>query len=231
MLTLDDIRRRVRSRLDDIAAPYLWSDIELLDYVNDTVRDAAIRANLVVQDDVPVVFTQKVDLTWNAKYALPSSTLDVKSVYLLSQPTNTLSRTSFRRKDQYYQGRPTDTGTPFAYALDQTQAGTGTDSGIFVRSITFIGTPVAADTAMLDIVRLPILLEAGDDVPEMDEIWHPDLIYGITALAYLKRDSDTFDPKRSERDFQLFEDRFGPRLPAIVIRERQTDVPLEMFVG
>lgn len=231
MLTLADLRRRARSRLDDTVAPYLWSNSELDDAINDTVRDAAIRANLVVQDDYPVVFAQNADLTWKAKYALPSGTLDVKSVYLLSQPTNNLVRSSYRRIEQQYYGRPTQVGSPYGYVLDQTQAGTGDDSGIYVRTITFLATPDAADTAMLDIVRLPILLETEGDVPEFDEIWHPDLVYGITGLAYLKRDSDTFDPTRSARDLQFFEDRFGPRLPAAVIRERQTDVPHEMILA
>jgi hypothetical protein len=230
VLTLADIRRRARSRLDDLTPNYLWSDIELLDYINDTVRDACIRANLVVQDDIPIPFVQNVDLTWKAKYALPSGYLDVKSVYLGSQPQVTLQRTSFRRSEQYYSNRPTYTGTPYAYALDQTQAGSGDDTGIFVRSITFIGTPTKADTAYMDVRRLPVLLESDGDVPEIDEIWHPDLIYGIAALAYLKRDADTFNEKKSEKEFALFEERFGPRLPAVVIRERQTDVPLDMTV-
>ena len=231
MLTLADIRRRVRSRLDDMVPNYLWSDQELLDYTNDTLRDACLRANLVVQDDIPVPFVQNIDLTWKAKYALPSGYLAVKSVYLASQPQVTLQKTSFRRHEQYYAGRPAFTGTPFAYALDQTQAGTGDDSGIFVRSITFIGTPTKADTAYMDVLRLPVLLESDGDVPEIDEIWHPDLIYGIAALAYLKRDTDTFNEKKSQKEFAMFEERFGPRLPAVVIRERQTDVPFDMVVG
>jgi len=231
MLTLADIRRRARSRLDDLVAPYLWSDLELLDIINDTVRDACLRANLVVQDDIPIPFTQKVDLTWNSKYALPSGILSVKSVYLGLLPQVSLTRTSFRRHEQYYGGRPVFDGTPYSYALDQTQAGTGDDAGIFVRSITFIGAPTKADTAYMDVLRLPVLLESDGDVPEIDEIWHPDLIYGITALAYLKRDADTFNEKKSDREFARFEERFGPRLPAVVLRERQTDVPLDMTVG
>jgi len=231
VLTLADLRRRARSRLDDAILPYLWSDQELLDIINDTVRDAAVRASLTVQDDISIPFTQKADLTWNAKYALPSSNLAVKSVRLASQPNYTLYNTSTRRQEAYYGGRPNTTGTPYAYTLDLTQAGKGDDEGVYVRAITFVGNPVKADTALLDVVRLPILLEDDSDVPEMDEIWHPDLLYGITAMAYLKRDADTFDPKKSDHDFAMFEEKFGPRLPASVMRERQTDVPLEMIVG
>ena len=231
MLTFSDLRRRARSRLDDQTAPYIWSDPELDDIINDTLRDAAIRANLVVQDDVAFPFVQNVDLTWKAKYALPSGTLSVDSVYLASSPSNTLLRTSFHKIERFYSGRPVETGTPYGYALDQTQKGTGDDFGIYVRTITFIGTPEKADTAMVALTRLPVLLIDDYDVPEIDEIWQSDLIYGITGLAYLKRDADTYDPTRSKRDLQIFADRFGERLPAVVIRERQTDVPLEMIVG
>lgn len=230
MLTLADIRRRTRSRLDDLKKPYLWSDQDLLDYINDALRDACIRANLVIQDDIPLPFKQNADLTWKSKYNLASGILDVQSVRLNSQPSVTLHRTSFRRQEQYFGGRPVSEGAPWAYALDKTQAGTGVDSGILVRAISFIGIPIEADTALLDVIRLPILLEHDDDVPEIDEIWHPDLVFGITELAYLKRDADTFDPKKSERDGAIFESKFGPRLPAVVIRERQMDVPYEMIV-
>lgn len=230
MLTLADLRRRARARLDDKVAPYLWSDEDLLDLINDTVRDAAIRANLTVEDDLAIPFTQKADLTYNNKYAIASGTLAVRSVYLSSNPTVTLRRTSMRRREQWFGGRPTQTGTPWGYALDLTQAGTGSDYGIQVRAITFLGTPTEADTAYMDIERLPALLVDDQDVPEIDEIWHPDLVHGITGYAFLKRDIDTYDPVKSKRDMDLFEERFGPRIPAVVMRERQTDVPLEMIL-
>jgi hypothetical protein len=222
MLTLADLIRRARSRLDDELPEYLWSDGELTDYINDTVRDAAVRASLSIQDDVPITLIPGTN-----KYSLPSSVMEVNAVYLTSEPSNTLRRTSFRALRSY---RPvvTQTGTPYSYALDQTTAGLGDYAGTFIRTITFIHTPSIADTAMLDIIRLPALLEDGDAVPEIDEFWHPDLILGVTGLAYLKKDADTFDPKRSARDLQLFEDRFGVRIPASVMRERQTDVPLEI---
>lgn len=231
MLSLADIRRRARSRLDDLKAPYLWSDIELLDYINDTIKDASVRANLVVQDDIVLPFTQKIDGSWDAKYALPKGTLRIRSVRLDSNPFFTLSEVSIRKQEQYYGGRPNVDGSVWSYALDLTIPGTGDYSGSQLRAITFLGTPAEVDTAALDIERTPADLEVDSDIPEIDEIWHSDLIYGIAALAYLKRDSDTFDPKRSEKEFAYFEERFGPRLPAVVIRERQTDVPYEIIVS
>ena len=229
-LSLSDILRRVRSRLDDSLTPYLWPDEELIDYTNDAIQEACIRANLDVQDEVAIPFTQKLDLTFNNKYALPSSTLYVRSVRLASSPGVTLCPTSLGRIEQQTHGRPIGTGTPGSYATDQTQDGRGNQCGIRVRTLYLIPTPAATDTALVDVVRVPCDLQNDSDVPEIDSLWHSDLIYGITALAYLKRDTDTFDPKKYERDWAVFEERFGPRLPAVVIRERQTDVPRQIMV-
>lgn len=229
MLTLADIRLRARRKLDDLVKPYLWSDEELLDHINDTLWDASLRANLTIQDDYAITFTQS-GTVWNSKYALPTGVLDVKSVYLNSRPHITLERTSIRRKESYFGGRPAQNGKPWAYALDQTTVGSGIDYGVLVRSITFIGTPTEADTAYLDIARLPTRLEYDSDIPEIDPMWQSDLIFGVTALAYLKQDVETYDPKRSERDFAFFTQRFGERLPANVLRERQVEVPYEMIV-
>jgi hypothetical protein len=232
MLTYKQIVHRVRSRLDDQnPAKYLWTEHDILHNTNDTISDACIRANLVVVDDVEIPFTQDGNLDWNAKYPLPSGTLAVNSIYLASAPSVFLRQTSFRRLSQLNRFRPTQKGAPTFYALDQTMAGKGDDTGIVVRTVTFVPQPIKADTAMLEIARLPVAIEFDEDVPEMDEIYHPDLIYGITGLCYMKRDADTFNAKKAIDDMAIFESRFGPRLPASVMRERQTDIPYQMIVS
>ena len=231
MRDLEKIRRLARARLDDLRAPYLWDNWELDEYINITLWDACIRAALVVQDNIAIPFTQTVTGTWNATYALSPGVLDVQSVGLASRPTFRLPRTSMRRKEQYHHYRPTTTHGPYEYALDLTMQGIGEYENEFVRTITFIGAPYQTDTAYVDIKRLPKHLEQDSDVPEIDPMWVPDLIYGITGLAYMKRDSDTFDPRRSEKDMAEFTARYGERLPAVVLRERQVEVPYEMIVG
>ena len=231
MYDLEKVRRLARARLDDLRAPYLWEDWELNEYINITLWDACIRAALVVEDGISLPFTQSNTGDWNATYALNPGILDVQSVGLASRPTFRLKRTSMRRKEQWSQYRPSTVTGPFEYALDLTMQGTGDHANEFVRTITFIGKPYQADTANVDVKRLPKRLEQDDDIPEIDAMWIPDLIYGITGLAYMKRDSDTFDPRRSEKDMAEFTARYGERLPANVLRERQVEVPYEMIVG
>jgi hypothetical protein len=228
---LGHIRRLARARLDDLRAPYLWEDWELTDYINITLWDACIRAALVVEDGVEIPFTQDIYGNWNATYALNPGVLDVQSVGLASRPTFRLTRTSMRRKEQRSHYRPASQSGPYEYALDLTMQGTGGHASEFVRTITFIGKPYQTDIAYIDVTRLPKKLEEEYDVPEVDPMWVPDLIYGITGLAYMKRDSDTFDPRRSEKDMAEFTARYGERLPAVVLRERQVEVPYEMQLG
>lgn len=235
MLTVENYITRVRQRVDDLeTTPYLWSDEEIVDALNDALIDAATRANLTVQDNIQIPFTQlTVDGPWNDTYALSSRITDVRSVRLQSRPYVTLTRSSVRRYEERYGGRPySSSSTPTAYFLDITTPGKGVDKGLLVRSIQFTPAPTKADTAIIDVARLPAELSVDDTdaIPEIDPMWQADLIFGITGRLYLKKDTDTFDPKKSEKDLAEFERRFGVRIPASVLRERQTDVPYEMIV-
>jgi len=235
MITVADYIQRVRVRLDDLdATPYLWSDQEIVDALNDSLIDAALRADLTVQMNYQIPFTQvSPGGAWNDTYALPSRTTDIRSVRLASRPGISLTRASVRRNETLYNGRPTSSAThPLRYFPDITIAGKGVDKGLLVRSIQFSPIPTAANTALVDLARLPAELSLDDleAFPEIDAMWQPDIVYGITARLLLKNDMETYKPKKSEKDFAMFEGVFGIRVPASVLRERQTDVPREMIV-
>jgi len=235
MITVENYILRVRRLVDDLdTTPYLWSDEEIVDALNDALIDAATRVDLTVQDNIQIPFTQvSVGGVWNDTYALSSRVTDIKSVRLASRPYATLTRSSIRRYEAQFGGRPNaSSSTPTAYFVDVTTAGKGADRGLLVRSIQFTPAPTKADTAIINVARLPAELSVDDTdaIPEIDPMWQADLIFGITGRLYLKKDTDTFDPKKSEKDLAEFERRFGVRLPASVLRERQTDVPHEMIV-
>ena len=235
MITVADYIRRVRQRLDDVdATPYLWGDDEIVDALNDSLIDAAVIANLTLQTNLTIPFTQvSPGGAWNDTYALPSRVTDIRSVRLASRPSITLTRSSVRRYESLYGGRPTGTAThPSRYFPDVTLAGTGGDKGLLVRSIQFTPTPSAADTALVDILRLPaeLSLDDTDAIPEIDPMYQADLIFGIIGRLYLKKDMETYNPDASDRAFKEFESRFGAKIPASVLRERQTDVPHEMIL-
>ena len=227
-MILSAMRTRLRSYLDDTEATrYKWTDSELNDAINEALQDAFVRARLTIQDSISLPFTQTTGV-WNSVYALPSSYLEVLSVRLNSAPQKPLLRTSISYEERVTGIRPVSQTGVYAFALDQTTVNGA--SGLPERSITFLGAPTEADTAILDVSRLPATLVADSQIPEIDPMWHSDLLWGAAFYAYNKKDADTFDPGAIARYYSLFEERFGEKLPAVVIRERQTDVPMEMIV-
>lgn len=54
-----------RSRVDDVASPYLWSDLDAIGYLDDAHREAAIRARLIRDSSTPAIralaFTSPID--------------------------------------------------------------------------------------------------------------------------------------------------------------------------
>jgi hypothetical protein len=227
-MILSVMRTRLRSYLDDTeSARYKWDDSELNDAINDALQDAFVRARMTIQDSISLPFTQTLGV-WNSKYALSPSYLEVLSVRLNSTPEKPLLRTSISYEERVNGVRPVAETGVYAFALDQTTVNSTT--GLPERSITFIGVPSEADTAILDVSRLPATLTTDNQIPEIDPMWHSDLLWGAAFYAYNKKDTDTFDPDGIARYYALFEARFGEKLPAVVIRERQTDVPMEMIV-
>jgi len=68
------------------------------------------------------------------------------------------------------------------------------------------------DAALLRVARLPLVpyTEADLDLatpptPEVDSQWHYGLANGIAKYAFLKPDSETYDPQQSQRNANVFE--------------------------
>ena len=68
------------------------------------------------------------------------------------------------------------------------------------------------DKALLRVARLPITLFTANDLtlatpptPEIDATYHYGLADGVAKYAYLKPDSETYDPKAADRHGAIFE--------------------------
>lgn len=223
-MNLGDLRRRLRGPmyLRDHEPPYNYED-ETLDWgLNEALREAAVRASLTRADRVEIPLTAGEPL-----YGFPAgmTVLEVLKdrVCLASNPDLFLEEYSLRARAGVSLLRGLGTGTPRFYALDVVQAGA-------VRAIRFDPVPVAADTALLDVVRLPRPLVNDADVPEVPPVWHPDLLDWAAHLALGDPTLDTFDAGRSKLFADKFEAKFGPRLSAAELQRRQTDEPLAMIV-
>ena len=54
-MTVAEFIERFRLEMADNAAPYLWSDEEIVAYLNEAVDEACIRASLIEDSTTPVV--------------------------------------------------------------------------------------------------------------------------------------------------------------------------------
>lgn len=222
-MTLEELRTRLRGPgyLRDVEAPYLY-DGDFLDWcLNEAQREAALRANLVREDSVEIPLT-----AGTAVYPFPDGIVVMQvlpdRVYLLSNPDVALREYSLRSRSQTGLLRNLGTGTPCYYALDSVDGA--------ARAVRFDPVPVKDDSALLDVVRLPLLLRNDADVPEIHPQWHPDLLDWAASLALGDPILDTFDAQRAAMFAARFEGRMGPRVTALEMNRRQTDQPLTIIV-
>lgn len=217
-MNLMELRTRLRARLRDELLPPLWPDETLNAHLNDALREAVIRADLTVECNIRIPIVVGV-----TQYLFPVEVLLVRSVRLESLPDFELAKTSLRRQIDRHEARGgRTTEKPSRYVLDQTLGVT--------RAVTLLDTPSKVDALLVDVVRRAAELIDDTDEPEIDSLWHLDLLDWAEWLAYNEPYADAQYGKLALMRRQSFEEKFGIRLPACVIRERQTDVPIEIIV-
>ncbi|MBF0316789.1 MAG: hypothetical protein HQL04_01320 [Nitrospirae bacterium] len=188
-MTVKDILQRTRQLLTDNIPPYLWSDAELVDYLNDAINELLIKTPLLIDSATPDICRIDVSANINA-YVLDRRVIAIKRV--VSQGTGTLLvRVTQPYMDALNANWEQTTGSPRNYLLDAT-------SGY----ITLYPTPDKSDTMRLTVYRLPIselTPNAQDLEPEINYRYHPRLIAGILCRAYEKTDTETFNPAGGQK--------------------------------
>ncbi|KJU83827.1 hypothetical protein MBAV_003987 [Candidatus Magnetobacterium bavaricum] len=188
-MTVKDILQRTRQLLTDNIPPYLWSDAELVDYLNDAINELLIQTRLLIDSATPDICRIDVSANVNA-YALDKRVIALKRV--VSQGTGTLLvRVTQPYMDALNANWEQTTGSPRNYLLDAT-------SGY----LTLYPTPDKSDTLRLTVYRLPIneLTPTAQDLePEVNYRYHPRLIAGILCRAYEKTDTETFNPTGGQK--------------------------------
>lgn len=202
-----DLLTKFRVRVDDLAEPPLYSDEEAYAFLNDAVRQAALRKRLLLDNSTSDVCVYAVDAGTEgiATVALHSRVLAVRSARW-SGSTTPLALTTLKVMDQDRPEWPTETaGLPTRLIVDR-------ESG----KIDLWPVPAEAGTLTLAVWRLPLdteACEAETDEPVVDEAFHIDLIDWMEHLAYLQKDSEQNDPARANAAEARFTAKFG-RLPS-----------------
>lgn len=215
-MTLAQLMDAYRTKTEDVAPPYLWSDDELRQYADDAENEAAERARLLKDTTTPEICQVNV-VAGAAAYLLDSRIISVERAKLaLSSTPLTLSSTD--EMDRAKPGWEARSGTPSKGLVDAEGAGW---------KLTLYPKPAANDTLHLQVFRLPIgPLSAHDgNQPEIPSRLHLRLLDWMLHLGYQKQDAETYDRAKSEQHAAIFTAAFGERIDANARRKQEDRAP------
>lgn len=206
-----------RADLVDNDTPPLWSDADIVRYLNDAVQEANVRAFLTEDRLTPAVCT--VTLAPDVStYQLHPSVFEIKRATLRGRP---LDETSVEELDDDCPGWENWKGSPRLFIFDQA-------SGARPASIRLVRIPTQADTLSLTVYRgalNPLTAANGTAKPELPERFHERLKDWVYRCAYLKQDADAFDKSKAIEFEASFERSFGARPDANVQRKQRDRRP------
>jgi hypothetical protein len=206
--------------LDDIKVPYLWSSVELLRGLNYAEVQACRRAHLIIDgstaNDSGTAATagtagqkplcQLSLIAGQSVYSLNPKILMVKRCQLSGMSFPLIGPLSLYEADEQFPawmgtsgtvGTASSGGFPLAFMNEPTN------------TITFLLAPPEACTAFLMVSRLPLLPFTLETSPEIEEKYHEGLLNWAAHLAYMKNDSDTFNPQKAKYYEDIFTSQFG----------------------
>lgn len=219
--TLAQLVSRWRQRLDDTEAPYLWSDDEITEYCDtlqkmlvaeipilDDREETSICDVALVQGDGLVELSPRITRIVRARLDGEDRFLDIVDAEYMSDNYPDWDDPS------YTQDTPTmlivkGVGPNKAYLWPPLDAVTG--------------------TLKLQVYREPLLdlvySQHSTEFLEIDQYAHL-LVHGIMWQAYLKQDSDVYDPRRAEQHRIYWEGENGhggdkERIRRMVLRRHQ----------
>jgi hypothetical protein len=177
-MNLGEIITLIGYRLDDIRVPYLWEDGELIQFINDAQNQICEECGVLRDSSTAAICNVSV-VAGTSLYTLDSRVIKVFNAKLGSTYT-LLGQTNRDNMDNDYPGWEATTGTPTDWFND--------DTG----KIRLYPKPTANSTLYLSVTRYPLAQLANrEDTPEISWKYHPLLVNGAIAQAYMKGDTET----------------------------------------
>jgi hypothetical protein len=187
-----EILSQARGLMKDTKQPFLWTDTELIQYLNGAVNEAAEKAKLFLDSVTPAI----CQITILAADPDPDYLLDNRIVEILSAKLSTQARFLDRKKKAELDlwnpdWRNAALSDPRCFFTDYTEG-----------QITLHPKSNADATLFLTVYRLPLTQFTAANLntePEIHFRHHHRLVDGILYQAYHKDDSEALDPEKAAR--------------------------------
>lgn len=189
-----------RDRINDKVTPYLVSDDDWTRYAIQAQIEAAERSLCLLYDFDITVTASQAEYSLDALIILPVRAR-------LAGGSVTLTKTTQRDIDRLRTSWEAQAGTPLYYYQIE-------------HAVRLYPIPDSDDTLTLRAYAYPqSTLSLPDSLDlEIQEKDHYFLTHWMCGEALAKSDSDLLDGKAAEREFELFEKRFGPARTAHQMR-------------
>jgi hypothetical protein len=187
-----EILSQARGLMKDTKQPFLWTDTELIQYLNGAVNEAAEKAKLFLDSVTPAICQITIlAADPDSDYPLDNRILEIESAKLSTQ-----SRSMDRRKRADVEAsnpdwRNASAGDPRCFLTDYTEG-----------QITLHPKSNADADLFLTVYRLPLTQFTAANLntePEIHFRHHHRLVDGILYQAYNKDDSEALDPEKAAR--------------------------------
>lgn len=200
-MTLEDLIRRFRVAARDTVTPYLFSDEDVTDWLNDALEEAVIRGRLI-RDDATTSVTRVPLTVGTHTYPLHESVYEIICARLIH--ANGEEPTTLVLKSREW----LDTNMPaWRESTDPAEILIQDDTKIRV-----VGSFLVGDRIDLECYRLPLEPLANDpDEPEIHKAHHVHLINWALHRAFSIPDVEVFDPNRAAIAESKFTAYFGIR--------------------
>lgn len=214
-MNLLELTRRFRVMARDTVEPFLFSDEDVIAWLNDAQQQAVIRARLLLEDANPDV-CEIVTTPGQHTYPLHSALYELASIRFKPDGdtrTKPIQLVSCEWLDQNYHQWRDDAERPTRYAI-QTE-----------NNLRLVPPPQVPGTLLIEGYRLPLEPLAIDtDEPEIHKANHEKLIYWALHRAFSVVDSETIDKDRASMAEYEFSRHFGLAVDADMRRATRGDV-------
>ena len=184
---IQDVREDI---IDDVVLHQRLSDAQLTRFANEAIKEACIRAPLLVSNKTIKVVAGK------AEYTLDEFTRQILSAQL-SLSTHPLKQ-------------ETEEGLNILRGSDwKNRANTPTHYTRFKRVLRLYPIPIVDDTLTIKASRIPDdNFDLDDDI---DPTYYDSLKYYVAYKAFSQRDNDKYDPVKAASFLELFNEMFGTK--------------------
>lgn len=187
--TVDELLATFRREIEDTVSPYLWSDAEFLQYLDEAQDDFAAHTR---------VLTRQITLPYTASdtfLVVPDYVVDIRRI---NAPSG--QKVSLYNEETWYEARTT---TDYGRRIFNTQWETDSSeepeaviTDIVTDQIRLYPIPTVDGSLSLNIYSTPFTTPIdGDELEITKKPYQLCILLKVYALAYKKHDSETFNPE------------------------------------